>query len=51
MTPDRCDAWHDQHDCREPGACTRALAEMCARIEARTRQERQERQTWTREAA
>lgn len=47
----RCDAWHDGHDCSTPGACQRALLAMCARIDARTHDERLERERQERRAA
>ena len=39
-----CDAHHDGHDCRQPGACSRALVAMCERIDARSQAERMERE-------
>lgn len=44
MIGERCDARHVEHDCREIGACQRALAIMCARIDARADAERRERE-------
>lgn len=41
----RCDAWHDGHDCTTPGACQRALLELCERIEQRNQDNRPERET------
>lgn len=38
----RCDAWHDGHDCTQPGACRRALLAMCDRITTRAQHEQQE---------
>lgn len=46
----RCDAWHDGHDCTQPGACARALLAMCERIEQR-RAQREERATPHRDRA
>lgn len=37
----RCDAYHDGHDCNQPGACRLAMLAMLARIDARPRMERQ----------
>lgn len=39
----RCDAWHDGHDCDLPGACSTALAAMLERVERRRQQADHER--------